>query len=179
MLIRILVAIILVIPACFGQNEMVVKWEEGNPYSSSFLYNGFKYRVIRIFDTKDPSTSVMVGVAGNTSIGCPGPGRRCTTALLLVGNEGTVPFDLEPQNVDCMCINKSPRPSKPLNHYSFPRFLQGQAQSTNVLLKANTIFPGDNKSGAVIFSGRCNEYEMHVALTLSNRRVSFQFPGAP
>jgi hypothetical protein len=66
---------------------------------------------------------------------------------------------------------------RPVHFGHSPRGLS--AQSTNILLNANTIFPGDNKSGAVVFSGRCNDYEMHVALTLSNRRVSFQFPSAP
>lgn len=167
------VATMIVIPACYGLADMTVAWQAGNAYSSSFLYNGFTYRVIRIFDSIDSTTGLLVGVAGDTSIGCPGPGRRCTTALLWVGNEGTNPFDIEPKNVDCVCLSIKP---KPLGHYSIPSHLRNRARTVDVLLKGNTVFPGDHKTGAIIFSGACAVYQVRVAITLSGRRVSFEFP---
>ena len=149
-----------------------VPWQDGSPYSSSFLYNGFRYKIIRIFDTKDPEISPSVGVATDSTGNCPGKLRKCTTTLLLVRNEGQRLFDVDPKLFEVACSGKKPHT---LGQYSIPRYLRS-AIPANFLLLGNTVLPDKGISGAVIFSGTCSKYTVRVPITIAERQLVFEFP---
>src|SRR5580700_280578 len=105
-------------PHLSAEQEQVTTWQAGNPYSDSFLYNGFTYRTIRTVDTNGSGFAILVGAAIRPAHECPGPGRRCTALLALVWNEGGIPFDLRAGSIECLCGGKKP---KSLARYTIPR----------------------------------------------------------
>lgn len=154
-------------------SENYFTWESGRPYSDTFLYNGFSYKTIRLFDRNDSRISFSVAVASGRDNECPGPGRHCTTSLVLAENEGAAPFDLNPDQFEINCEGVKP---KALKHYVFPRFLRNTVTASGAILLANTIFPGDRKTGAVIFAGTCPIYRVRIALEFQGRQIFLEFP---
>src|SRR5260370_12370013 len=81
--------------------DPTVIWKEGSPYSDQLLFNGFVYKTIRVFDERDPSLSLSVAVSSSRD-DCPGKGRKCLAATIIVKNEGTVRFDVQPERFECL-----------------------------------------------------------------------------
>ena len=118
-----------------------------------------------------------MAVAPGRDDSCPGPGRHCTASLVLAMNEGTLPFDLKPDDFELVCSGEKP---KPLKHYIFPKFLRGSANASGVIFLANTVVPGDKKTGAVFFSGSCAEYIVRVPIEAQGHQIIFEYPfGGP
>ena len=130
-------------------------------------------KTIRLFDRNDSRVSFSVACAPGRDNECPGPGRHCTTSLILAENEGTAPFNLNPDNFETSCEGAKP---KVLKHYVFPRFLLYTANTSGAILLANTVFPGDRKTGAVIFGGTCPDYRVRVPIEFQDRRIVLEFP---
>jgi hypothetical protein len=52
----------------------VVTWQAGSAYSDTFLYNGFAYKTIRIFNTNDTRLSISMAAALGSR---PSPSTAC------------------------------------------------------------------------------------------------------
>ena len=52
----------------------VVTWQAGSAYSDTFLYNGFAYKTIRIFNTNDTRLSISMAAAPGSR---PSPSTAC------------------------------------------------------------------------------------------------------
>ena len=155
-----------------GAADKSVPWQEGNAYSSSFLYNGFAYKIIRIFHNQDPSTGRSVGVAIDASQSCPGKSGKCMFALVLVENEGTRPFDVDPKTFSCECGGKK---SKVLSLYNIPSYLRS-ATPPGFLLLGNIVAPSEHLRGAVIFGGTCADLVVRIPIVVAGQRLVFEFP---
>ena len=134
------------------------------------MYNGLEYKLIK---HEAAGISLLLGFASKNKIGCPGPGINCTSFLSIIENDGSVAFDLRPESFECLCEGKK---AKRLDHYVFPRYLQGKASSSLVILLANTLFPGDKKQGEFFFRGKCADYVLRVPIKGERQQFVFEFP---
>lgn len=158
----------------------VAEWAEGNGYSSHFLYNGYTYRTISIFDVENPAASITVSVSPAAKIPCP-PGKglfagwgRCGTALMNVRNDGTIPFDFDPTRFRCVCQAKKPYT---LRYRAWPDYLS-KAKGPPPLL-GNTMEPGRYLSGLVFFDGACGDAQQMLfvlPIKLGGKSWVFTFP---
>lgn len=152
----------------------IVRWKEGSSYSDRLLYNGFSYKTIRVSDERDPSLSLSLALSASRD-NCPGKSRKCISALVLVMNEGSYRFDVEPERFECHCENKK---QEVLSLYRLPGYLR-HAAPAGALLTANTVIPGSTLRGILYFNGRCADYVVDIPINFpAGRKLIFEFPFA-
>lgn len=160
-------AVLMIASALRAGSDGVLQRNPGNAYSGSYLYNGFKYKLVTVSEAADPKRDLSIGVATDSSQICPGRPGKCTWVLIQAINEGSQPFDVDPQSFVCECMGKK---QKRLDHHKVPAYLLAQSPP-GFLLLANTIIPGGSIKGTVIFRGTCSDYVIRVPLTLSGSTV--------
>ncbi|MGD0500410.1 MAG: hypothetical protein ABSC23_18465 [Bryobacteraceae bacterium] len=169
----VLLAVILInTPLLGAESDKTLVWREGTPYSDRLLYNGFAYKTIRVFDEHDPSLSLSVAVSpGQES--CPGRMGKCLTAIVIVTNEGTARFDVQPEEFECRCNNKK---HQIFSQYKIPDYLKRVAPP-GTLFTANTATPGKTVQGIVYFNGSCADYVVAIPVDVPERgKLIFEFP---
>ena len=172
-MLRIIFSVILVHSSLWGADaENAVVWKEGTPYSDRLLYKGFAYKTIRVFNEDDPSFSLFVGVSSSEDR-CPGRPRKCLVATVIVTNEGTVRFDVQPGDFECRCKDKKHRV---LTQYRIPQYLKSVAPP-DALFTANTVGPNMSAKGIVFFNGNCAEYTVVIPVDFQGgKTMLFEFP---
>lgn len=152
--------------------ETTVAWKEGTPYSDRILFSGFAYKTIRMFNERDPSFGLSVAVSSSQS-DCPGKRGKCLSALVIVANEGTARFDVQPERFECRCNDQK---HHLFSYYRIPDDLRRVAPP-GALFMANTVIPGESTKGIVYFSGSCADYVAIVPIEVSkDRTLLFAFP---
>jgi hypothetical protein len=161
-----------------AEKVTVVTWEDGNEYSSTFLYNGYRYKTIRVSDSDNPAFSLTLSVARAGTLPCSGGAGlfqtwiKCAAALVDVRNEGTVLLDIDPTVYRCNCAERKP---KTLQY----RLLQNlRSAQPSAFLLGNTLVPEKRIAGIVTFDGNCSADSRVFVLPISfgGKPVEFVFP---
>jgi hypothetical protein len=131
--------------------QSTFRWEQGNAYSDIHTYNGYRYKSIGF-------QNLVVQVADTSALryGL----RRFGAFLLVVVNEDKERrIELDPDRISCTCGGGKVLSVLPPRKVPVPN---------RQIFAGNTVFPGDNYRGIVLFDGACRAGEPQV--------VSIRFP---
>ena len=121
------------------------------------MYNGQRYKTIQITD------QMYVWASFNHD-------RDYTLANVIVTNQGTKRFDVDPELFTCVCLGKKPK----ILEFSWPFGVPTDPKP--LVLRANTLLPGETAKGIVSFQRikKCEPALLRVPV--SGLTLEFPFP---